>query len=256
MINFKSNIFSTQLTNLLIVMLLVSCASREVKFPTNRFSTSETKGALLKTGFEFARGGAYAVSMTDEYNPQPAGSTDVDFSTGTAAKSSRFAAMLATGILPMMDFELDLSARSLLSGGLKFQLIGDHENAAKAWNFSLAVRAGGGVMSNYVTNDTHRYRLEAVQYYYDILAGIRILDNLLLYGGYLVNGYDLSIKYDIGSSQSGSGIGDQRGFHVGVSYNFGAAHIKINVSQVAHDYDTNSVSVKNTFYGVGFGYTL
>jgi len=195
---------------LLITFLLCGCNSLTIHLPVARFESPEAAGETWKKHLSVGGAGTHDVTVVQDASTRPP-------TIGTPSISQGGNAPLRFSLGFWERFELGLhygitNAPFMVSG--KFQILGDPIVKAKGGNFSIAVTAAAGVESStnngtqlgtfgpggYPWNATANTQVQD----YALIAGIRLTDNLLLYGGPFISKYNMTGNVHDNQSDNGT----------------------------------------------------
>lgn len=232
--------FESKFVHLLVfvALSLSSGCAIGLNMPTVRFDSPEARG---KPGSGSIGIGA-ATSHYLEIIPDTTANPPVD--RRSFQRSFNFPARVEFGILARLDIELRApmatfgTAPAILK--LKYQVIGEPRSTAKMGNFALAVSAGGALTSNETTHygGSINAVTDASFNGFDLagLAGYRVSDPILLYGGVFYTRYN----FDGTITQTGSGAiaapytfaghAEQSGLNFGASAGGGGFNIRAEMA--------------------------
>jgi len=224
------NHFAYRLTAILILLILISAcsSSKHIRLQGNRFDLPETLPSEQMTAtVEFA--GTTEVHLSPNENFYPADVNAPEF----ASKPGQ--AGLRIGYSPQPRWEIQVQTLPNLSRSLngypaikaKYQFRGSDLRSAKKDDFSLAASAGlayGQDESGTSGNPTYLNEMQLVMIDIGGIGGLRLTDNLLLYGGPFVTpiyfwGEDKIASFNSEQQRdSFSGTAWQWGLNIGAAY--------------------------------------
>lgn len=243
----KNRVYHLSYIFIVLTINLFSCGT-VVKFPTNRFSTSESKGAG-RGSLDLSFNGAYKVKVAEDYAATPI------VHQGKITKSNTFTNDIAVGLNDLLDFEISMGKSIPLMLATKIQLLGDPEVSAKGGNFSLALRLGYGffTVSDEIKDKQRKVSASATNLTVEGLIGYRIIDPLLIYAGYYIDSYNARATISKDHTDKVKGSGKQKGFHLGVAYRYQFLQIKLNIAKVQNTYNTGPLTEEDLFFGLSLG---
>lgn len=223
-------------TGILVLLILLGGCSSNVKIPAARFSTSETQGIAGGT-FEMGGRGAFKLSPSPDLTTTP-----VDKSGGVES-SAAFSFYNALGFLNWLDFELEAGLHQPLLGALKLQFLGEPESSAGAGNFSVASRLGyafyvaGRKEPGHTTAEgsDREYTVDMGGPLFELLLGYRLIDALLIYGGWYRQDYSYALDFNTGIKDVIKHRGKQTGIHLGAAYRLEPLVFKLNATKTEHE---------------------
>lgn len=234
-------------------LLLVGC-SINPHYSMNRFSTSETNGSGGAMEAYFT--GAQQVAIADDLASSP-----VPLDAGKLQSANTIGGDAGIAVLDYLDLEVDYALSGPLVGKVKVQLFGESRTNAKALNFSLSLLGGWGIniQSSSLTanNGSERtFWIGSIYSEYELMAGLRVMDPLLVYLGYFRSKYSMDV--DMAEIQIDT-HGNYNGLHLGVAWYFNSMVLKFNASKTENIYRSKTryilSSADGLYMGLSFGYT-
>jgi hypothetical protein len=217
--------------------LLSACTSVISKLPVTRLDSPEVVGETAKLGGALGVGSTRDVVLSSDASSRPPDVTHPSVADGGEALGK-------VGVGIWKKFEVGLRGGLLLntpwtlSG--KFQILGEPALSAKAYNFSLAVTAALGYGNQKNSGDQrgvfgpggYKWKSEINTYVQDyaVIAGYRLTDTVLIYGGGYYSSYRLGgnvhdDRSDDATSPAAdysiSGTGQNYGANLGFQFFFG-----------------------------------
>lgn len=234
--------------------LSAGCPIR-ASLPASRMESPETHGERLALGADLAIQAGNSLEFSDDYNATPI--TDAP----TYARSDLG---LKTGGSIGVARRIDLSLR----GGLdttnvlqaKLQLLGEPRRVARQGNFSLAITGGVGYEgargsgTGLIDSNTDSYALNSYVLDGSIIAGYRILDEVLIYGGPFAQRYGIDVTHELdGTRYDYDGVTYQSGANLGFGYSIEHGRqtkLEILVEVAYAISETGSSREGNAFLGI------
>lgn len=169
------------MVRVLIAILAGSLAacSVNIKMPVNRFDSPETIGQPGVIKSEIGMQGTAEIVLAED----PQSNTQPNTTNPTINGDSRVRVAAAYSAFDALDIEY----RPPFGASFKFQLIGTSYKSAKAGNFSAAISFGGKyAMNQYpdpLSRDTIQMKLNETMFDAALIAGYRVADMFMVYGG-------------------------------------------------------------------------
>lgn len=234
-----------------VAMLAVSCGIN-THLPAGRMETPETYGRALAFGMDLGVQGSNSLSLTSDYTTTPVDTETPSFSrTGADVK---FGADV--GLAERFDLGVEAAWDSPYQLEGKYQLLGDPRGKARKGNSSLAVTAAvgshaqSGSSTGLFGNSYDAYEMTAYMADGAVIAGHRVADNVLVFGGPFVQKYWISgsqilddgpeVEYDLDAHQYGVNLGV--GFRLGRQF-------ELMVEAVLTESRANDAQVRSGFLG-------
>jgi hypothetical protein len=201
------------------VVLGTGCAI-STNLPANRLETPETYGESLALGADLGVQGGNSLQFSDDYHATPITDTPVYVRSNLGLKLGA-----TIGVLRRLDFglKLGLNTNSMLQA--KLQLLGEHQRDAGEGNFSLAITGAVGYAgaeesgTDLFDSQVDSYSLDSYMFDGAVIAGYRVLDGVLIYGGPFVQRYEIDIAHELdGMSYGYAGTTYQSGANLGFGY--------------------------------------
>ena len=179
----------------------------------------------------------------------------VPLDAGTLQEATTIGGDAAFAVLDYMDLEVDYTLSGPVVGKVKLQLLGDSRADAKSLNFSLSLLGGWGIniQSSSLTADNGSERvfwIGSIYSEYELLAGLRVMDPLLVYLGYFHSEYSLDV--DMAEIQIDT-QGKYNGLHLGVAWYYNSMISKFNVSKTSNTYTGKTRNKLSTLEGLYMG---
>lgn len=222
--------------------------------PANRMEIPETHGEALAFGADLAIEGGHSLEFSDDYTSTPVTDSPVYERSSAGVKLG--------GSLALMR-RLDLGVRLGLGSNnvlqAKLQLLGEPRRATREGNFSLAVTGGVGYAgaresgTGFADDQVDSYELNAYALDGAVIAGYRILDEVLVYGGPFVQRYEIDVTHELdGTRHDYGGATIQSGANLGFGYSIDTGHLTrldILIEVVYAASETGSEQARNAFLG-------
>ena len=195
---------------ILIALIGAGCNSLTVHLPVSRFETPEAAGVSWKKHLSVGGGGTHDVVVVQDASLRPP-------TIGTPSISQGGSIPLKFSLGLWERFEIGLRygiTNSPFMASGKFQILGDPMTKSKGGNFSLAVTAAAGAVSSsnngnqlgtfgpggYPWNATANTQVQD----YAVIAGIRLNDYVLIYGGPFISKYNMTGSVHDNQSDNGT----------------------------------------------------
>lgn len=215
----RSNIVSPRIMALAATLLAAGCAVRTT-LPVSRLESPEASGEALAVGASLGSAAGHELEFTEDFSQVPI-ATDAP-----RYRRSNFDLALGTnvGLTPRFDAGIKLSWDAPARVQLKLQLIGEPRRVARSGNTSLAVTAAAGAHASNgsesgLFGEDDSYTLRSIMLDGALIAGRRVDDQVLLYGGPFVQRYDIDVDHDFeGTNHYYAGVTYQYGVNAGVAF--------------------------------------
>jgi hypothetical protein len=225
----------------------------------NRFDSPETRGERFKSHVEplsFGGSGTFFAVPDLTANPVQINTPSFDRSNLSYRLSG------GMGVFEDLDMDLKLSWNGPVMLQLKYQILGEHELQTRSGNFAVAISGAAGLAlpSGDVTNSgsgiNGKYDLQFTSYDLALIAGERLTEIFMVYGGPFIT----SISYSGKITQTGpvttslplNGNVTQSGVNLGVQFDSVLASVKVEEAWALAGASGNS---KAGFYtGLSFSY--
>jgi hypothetical protein len=223
--------------------------------PASRMEMPETHGEAMALGADLAVEGGHSLEFSDDYTFTPITDSPVPERSSLGYKMG--------GSLALAK-RLDVGVRGGFGSSnmlrAKLQLLGEPRRATRQGNFSLAVTGAVGYDGSrgsgtgFGDSEVDSYALNAYALDGAVIAGYRILDEVLVYGGAFAQWYEIDVTHELdGMRYDYDGNALQSGANLGFGYSIDTGRrtrLDILIEVVYAASETGSNQARNAFLGV------
>lgn len=240
---------------LIVLIFFIGCTTN-IKHGGSRFSLPENL-AQGGFGFDFQLNQGAKLRPTEDLSFTPIEKEPL-------VEESRFlTTSLGYGLFDALNIEITTGHDQPIFGHLKWQILGDTVTNAGAGNFSLALSLGFGLFVTAgelsqeevkgANQEKRTWTIDSGTWRYDALIGYRIIDPLLLYGGYFLEQFSYQLAFNEGISDVLKYEGSNRGPHLGVAFISAPLTIKLNVSTYTYEIPDEDETLDSLALGLSLG---
>lgn len=237
--------------------MLVSGCAVTVDVPTNRFDSPETTGKLGRLKLEADFGGSNSVVLTPDITAKAPDTAHPTFDT------TKFLDVMA-GVGLMDKLDVDVRTDGGLAFEVKYQFLGAPRMTAKAGNFALAatLMGGGSTYNQDSSGLVGAGHVDQSAYFADaaLVAGYRVLDPVLIYGGPFIRDTKFSGSYTQSSSigapstSAGNYSGDVMSTGANIGVELGLPLVQFKLEGAYSNAKSGSVNTGRFFGGLGVAF--